>query len=195
MKDEADKPARSVVTIFQRTAGKRTYPWSLIVFEPERDHKGEWQLYQHLYDVEYSKRFGYIFHMSGAGAFPLEIDGLYHVSGDLDGKSVIEKPCQLVDSSDNPPWKGAKTKAIRARNGTRRIRMPKAFSDAPDMLAWLQNNAIQGDAVFCTECRDLFPGDNECDWCEHIWWCDKTGLYSTPNERCKCKSRKECYDR
>lgn len=183
---------RSVITQFYRSAGKRTKIWSLIVLEPERGHDGKMYLAKHHYDVEYSRLFGYIFHMSGSGGFPLKVDGLYHVFGNLNGDEVIEEPCQLVDYGDRPPWRSQKTKAIRERNRTRMIRLPKEFSNEPDILSWLEHNAIHDEAVFCATCRDWFPGGNAYDWCEHIWWCDKEGSYSTPQERCKCKSREEC---
>jgi hypothetical protein len=159
---------RSVITQFHRSAGKRTVIWSLIVLEPERGHDGKTYLSQRHYDVEHSRRFGYLFHMSGSGGFPLKVDGLYHVSGNLNGDTVIEEPCQLVDSSDRPPWRSRKTRAIRERNRTRLIRLPKQFSGEPDMLAWLERNGIQSDAVFCATCRDYLPGDNAYDWCEHM---------------------------
>lgn len=183
---------RVVITQFHRSAGNRTTIWSLIVLEPERGHDGKMYLAQHHYDVEHSRRFGYIFHMSAAGGFPLKVDGRYHVSGNLNGKRVIEEPCQLVHSSDRPPWQSRKTKALREFNKTRLIRLPKQFRDEPDTLSWLRQNGIEGDAVFCAMCRDFFPGDNAYDWCDHIWWCDKSGTYSTPTERCKCKSREQC---
>lgn len=186
--------ARSVISTFLRTAGRRTHLWSLVVIEPTRGHDGKTYLSQYLYDVEWSRRFGYIFHMSGAGGFDLEVEGLYHVSGDLHGEKVTEKPCRLIDPNDRPPYRSAKTKAIRDRNKTRRIRLPKQFQGEPDVLAWLELNGINSDAVFCATCDDWLPGDNACDWCPHIWWCEKTGWYSTPSERCGCSSREQCQE-
>ena len=120
--------------------------------------------------------------------------GIYFTSGDV---KVKEKPCTWVDGRDKPPWKSKRTKAIRERNRTRSLKkLPKAFdmSDVSNLLEWLQQNAIESDAVYCGVCRDWLPTSEEWRMCKHIWWCDKIGWWSTPNERCKCKSREECDD-
>ena len=165
---------------------------ALTVFQDERTHRSK-----HIYDVDYSKEYGYIFHMSGGGGGRgqvIEVSGLYFVVGKL---KVIEKEAQWVDSQDRPPWVGEKTLAIRKRNATRRLtELPLMFVGAEDgdLLAWLENSAIESESVWCSICDDCFPGENNCDLCVHCWWCDKTGWWSTPSERCACKDREECED-
>jgi hypothetical protein len=130
--------------------------------------------------------------VSSGGFHEPEVSGIYFLAGDM---KVKEKPCQLVDDRDKPPWKSKRTKAIRERNRTRRLaKLPKAFDmdGFENLLEWLQQNAIEGDAVYCSICRDYFPGTDDWNLCEHCWWCDKTGDYSTPSERCKCKDRDAC---
>lgn len=43
------------------------------------------------------------------------------------------------------------------------------------------DNAEYGELQYCSECDEFFRED---DLCEHIWWCDKCGWFSTPDERC-----------
>jgi hypothetical protein len=75
-------------------------------------------------------------------------------------------------------------------------KLPKAFlreaevlQPGWDLLDWLEHFAIHGEAVWCSVCHDYYPGE---ELCKHCWWCDKTGWYSTPDERCKCKDQEEC---
>ena len=52
---------------------------------------------------------------------------------------VKENPTQLVHYGDKPTWKGKKTRAIRERNRTRRLRqLPKMFvlADGCDLIDW-----------------------------------------------------------
>lgn len=147
------------------------------------------------YDVEWSKEFGsYIFHNSSSGFHEPEVSGIYYTSGDI---KIKEKPCQLVDAKDSPPWKGKRTKVIRERNRTRRLRkLPKLFDVAggSNLLEWLQENGIESAVEYCSICRDWLPTSEEWRLCEHIWWCGKIGGWSTPNERCDCKGREGCED-
>lgn len=176
---------RAIVAEFQKNASKRLMLFALTAIEDHGDY-----LYRKLYDVDWSRRFGYLFHQSGAGGVgPVEVSGIYFVSGDV---KVRERPCQLVGHDDEPPWRGRSTKIVRARNRTRRLRrLPRSFEPEPgkDLLDWLERHGIQEDAVYCSECRDNVPGD---ELCEHCWWCDQRGWYSTPSERCGCASREIC---
>lgn len=146
--------------------------FSLTVVE-EGEDRGRAYRMRKSYDVDYSRRYGYLFHMSGAGGSHAEpVDGPYFACGDLE---VEERSSTLVN------------KKARDRNRTRRLRaIPKAFDLEPgqDLLGWLQHNAIQQDAVWCSECKDNVPGD---ELCEHCWWCGEIGWYSTPSDRCGCK--------
>lgn len=137
-----------------------------------------------IYDVDHSKEWGYLFHQSGAGGGDvIPASGIYFVSGNV---QVEERPTTVVDP------RGRRTKALRKMNRTRRLLiLPKEFAIEPgrDLLDWLQNEAVQEDAVWCSICQDHVRGDYLC--C-HSWWCHKTGWYSTPSERCKCATREEC---
>lgn len=44
------------------------------------------------------------------------------------------------------------------------------------------NNAVHGEVEYCTKCHDHIPEDSLC---EHIWWCEKCSVHSTPQDRCK----------
>jgi hypothetical protein len=188
---EIDTHVRGIAAEFHKSAGGRLELFSLTTITLETaNHDGSKYLSRTGYDVEYSRRFGYIWHeSSGGGDRIVEVSGPYFTSGDI---KVKEKPTQLVDARDKPPWKGKRTLAIRKRNRTRRLRaLPKPFDlkGYEDLVSWMEHNAIQDDAVWCSECRDWVTGQ---ELCEHTWWCDNTGWYSTPNERCKCKDREEC---
>lgn len=185
---------REVVGMFFKEEDGSVHLNSLVVLQEE------WSSYHNAvcvskqyYDVDYSKGYGYIFHMSGCGGdSPIEVSGLYFVKG---SPAIEEKPPAWVDPQDCPPWQGHGTKAIVARNPTQRLgELPLTFAGAEDgdLLSWLQNSGIESDSVWCSTCRDCFPGNNEYDLCEHCWWCDATGEYSTPSERCTCTSQDKC---
>jgi hypothetical protein len=186
-----DSP-RTIVAEFHKSAGKRLTLWSLTVLERGEDGGREY-ISRTYYDVNWSRSYGYLFHQSGAGGGDdVEVGGIYFVSGDV---TIKEMPCQLVDARDKPPWRGRRTRVIRARNRTRRMRaLPKAFDIKPghDLLDWLQWNAIQQEAVYCSICRDDLPGDQLC---AHTWWCDEIGWYSTPSEPCGCAPGADCHSR
>ena len=187
-----EDPDRAMVAEFHKNSNGRLELFSLTAFTSHvAQHDGKTYLSRDTYDVDYSREYGYIFHLSGGGGgHTVEVSGIYFTSGKV---KIKEKPCQLVSPADKPPWRSKETRIIRERNKTRRLRkLPKAFRFEPgaDILDWLESNAIRDEAVYCSECRDWVPGESLCG---HCWWCDKSGMYSTPDERCKCKSRKECY--
>lgn len=189
-----DEKVIGVAAEFHKDSGGRIKLFSLTaIMKKVSRHDGKTYRGREGYDVDWSKEYGYIFHNSGGGGdHTVEVSGIYFTSGDV---QVKETPCTLVDYRDKPPWRSKRTKAVRQRNRTRRLdRLPKAFDmkDAQNLLEWLQRNGIEGDAVYCSICRDCFPGTDDWNLCEHCWWCDKTGDYSTPTECCKCKSREEC---
>jgi len=181
---------------FHKDSSKRLWLFSVYVLSERMSRfSGENVQYADGYDVEWCKRYqSYVFHNSSSGIMPKDIDGIYFISGDV---KVKEKPCQLVDARDKPPWKGKRTRIIRERNRTRRLRkLPKAFEmgHATNLMEWLQDNGIENGATYCSECRDWLPEDAD-ELCDHVWWCAKTGSYSTPNERCTCTNRDECDER
>lgn len=185
------------VGTFYKTAGKRLTLDSLTVITEEISrHYGKTYIGIEGYNVDWSRGYGHIYHNSWSGGEKtVSVKGIYFASGDV---NIKEEPCEFIDIHDKPPWNGKKTLAIRKRNKTRRLeKLPKAFdmTRAGNLLEWLQNNGIEGDAVYCSICRDYFPGTDDLNLCKHCWWCDKNGEYSTPSERCKCKDREECNDR
>jgi hypothetical protein len=181
--------ARNIVAQFHKRAGGRFDLWSVTTIEEEaaRDGSGETWLSRKVYNVDWSRKYGYLYHHSGSGGSGVvEVDCIYFASGDVE---IKENPCTLCERSKTTGrWK---TRAIRALNKTRRLRaLPKAFQlPDGDLMDWLEVNGIEGNSVYCSECHDHLPGDSLC---EHCWWCDKTGWWSTPSARCKCKSREEC---
>lgn len=178
-----DLAQRAVLGEFVKRAGKPLELNALTVIEELGDH-----FIRRIYDVDLSRKWGYLFHESGAGgSCTVPVHGIYHVSGNI---AVKERPTNLVDARDRPPWRSKKTLAIRALNRTRRLRsLPPSFRGCADLLDWLERNGIQQDAVWCSECRDFVPGDILC---EHCWWCDKSGWYSTPSDRRACANQQEC---
>jgi hypothetical protein len=190
---------REVVGMFYKNSSKRVYLDSLVVFQEIKGHDGEIYLRIEQWDVDYSKVFGYMFHMSGAGGDEtIEVSGLYHVTARTVAKRLLGEPLGALEAPQivekDPTYVCAKA---NERNRTRQLfKLPKAFDLEPgqDLLDWLQDNGIESETVWCSTCRDCFPGDNECALCEHVWWCDKTCNYSTPDDRCKCKDREECRD-
>lgn len=192
------KERLAAVAEFHKASNGKLTLFSLVTFERGTEHDGRQYVLRATYDVDFSRTYGYLFNQSGFGGNnTVSISGIYFACGKV---TIKETPCQLVDPLDKPPWRGKKTRTIRERNRTRRLkRLPKAFTSdtaislglkpGEDLLDWLQNNAIEQDAVYCSDCRDFVPGDQLC---QHCWWCDKISWYSTPAERCKCKDREEC---
>lgn len=180
---------RAIVAEFQKDSGGRVMLFSLTTLTAH-ECDGKSYLHRDMYDVKYSRKFGYIWHMSGGGGcLEVEVSGIYFASGAV---KLKENPCNLVSPGDRPPWRSKETRIIRERNKTRRLRkLPKIFQSNPslDVLQWLESYAIDDEAVYCSECRDYMPGS---ELCKHCWWCDKTGWYSTPNEPCKCPNRETC---
>jgi hypothetical protein len=178
---------RAIVAQFYKTAGGRFELWSLVSIENKKakDGSDETWFMRTTYDVDLSHKFGYLYYQSGCGGSgPVSVDGIYFTSGEV---TVKEEPNQLCERSKTTlRWK---TKEIRARNKTRRLRkLPKLFRSEFDLLEWLELNGINQPAIWCSECKDIMPEDKLC---EHCWWCETNGWYSTPSERCGHK-REEC---
>lgn len=200
---------REVVGMFYKDSSNRIRLNNLVVLQECGKNDGNVYLVCEQWDVDYSRKYGYLYHMSGCGGDEsIEVRGIYHTTATymakrLLGEStgalvpliIIEKEPQWVDSRDKAPFDNKpRTLAVRKRNRTRRIsNLPKdiVLREGQDLLDWLDSNGINGDAVWCSTCKDYVPGA-DYDLCEHCWWCDKIGTYSTPNDRCGCKSREEC---
>lgn len=181
---------RQIVAEFHKRAGGRLELFAITTLTKEVGNDGRAYLSRTQYDVDLSRKYGYIFDQSGfGGGSTVAVSGIYFASS---GVSLKETPTQLVASTDKPPFRSKATKVIRQRNRTRRLRsLPRSFDLRPgwDLMDWLENNAIQSDSVWCSSCRDTFPEDSLC---EHCWWCDQKCWWSTPSERCEHPGR-DCH--
>lgn len=190
MRDE-EETTIGVVGHFYRAPNGETRLFTLtVISEGYSRHNDKIYISRKVYDVEWSKKYGYLFHNSGSGGGNVvKVDGLFFCSGDVE---IERDRCQLVDARDNPPWRSKRTIRIRRINATRRMmRLPRHVDLQPgqDLSTWLGWNGIEQDPVYCSECRDWVPGD---ELCKHCWWCDKRCWYSTPSDRCGHASREEC---
>jgi hypothetical protein len=177
------------VAEFHKDARGRLDLWCLTTFERDSRHL---VTRRNCYDVDWSKKFGYyIFDLSGSGGSEtVEVAGIYFAKGHV---LIKETPTTLVHSADSPPWKSPETLAIRARNRTRRLKvLPRRFryKRGGNLLNWLCDNGIQQPSVRCWVCQDVFPEERTC---EHIWWCEVNGWWSTPDDRCTCATRAVCF--
>jgi hypothetical protein len=124
--DAAGAVTRAIVAEFHKDSGGRLKLWSMTVIK-ENGRDGRVWICREQYNVEWSRKYGYIFEATGFGGScdAIDVSGIYFTSGDV---KIKENPCQLVDARDKPPWRGKRTKAIRTRNRTRRLRvLPKVF--------------------------------------------------------------------
>lgn len=182
---------RRIVAEFHKVAGRPLRLFSLTVVTDETTNDGRRYVGRTTYDVDHSRKYGYVYQQSGFGGgdAPVRVSGIYFASP---GVIVEESPTNLVHHADRPPWRSKKTKAIRKINRTRRLRtLPKSFAvgASTDLLTWLEHNAIEGDSAWCSVCRDTLP---ESSLCDHVWWCEKKCEWSTPSDRCGCASQEEC---
>lgn len=175
---------RAIIAEFFREPGGMTRLHTLTVIQEKVSPHYGVQISRDYYDVEWSKRYGcYLFDQCGAGGGnrTVPVRGLYFTSGPA---RVREKKSTWCYGGQRPDPAGLRTRAIRKRNRTRRLlNLPKHFDLQPgeDLVDWLQSHHIEQDAVWCSECNDWVRGDYLC---EHTWWCDKIGWYSTPSDRC-----------
>src|SRR5262245_1623779 len=116
---------RTIVAEFHKGLDKRMRLWQLTVIGPESDHVGRSWVGRTQYDVDWSRRYGYLFHQSGGGGDgSIPVSGIYFATDDA---KVEERRCTLV---------GRKLKKL---NRTRRLRrIPPSFDLAPgqDLLGW-----------------------------------------------------------
>lgn len=180
---------RAIVAEFYRARNGLTLH-AITVIEDKTSHDGG-RVYRskRYYDVDWSRTYAsYIFHESGGGGGePVDISGLYYVSGEAEVRPGPTQWCGYQGKRSGPN----STKEIRKRNRTRRLNVPPRGIDlepGQDILDWLERHAFEQKAVFCATCRDSLPDEHLC---EHIWWCDKIGWYSTPTEPCG-HTREEC---
>ncbi len=119
------------------------------------------------YNLDWCNRDGTLYqHDSGGGAAGvIEVYGrsTYWASA---GVQIKEKPS-----------KGYPVKRLK--------RLPRRWP-----LSRIFAEAEEGETEYCSTCDDWLPTDDADRICDHIWWCDKKGWWSTPQERCgeDCKS-------
>lgn len=163
-----------------------------VIAELHKDKRGKLKLfslvtsdangtYGKTYDVDWCKRDGrYYYHMSGCGPLPNYVSGIYWC---YSLAMVKEKPSTIINA------------ASRKLNATRRLRrVPPSFMKSSyggtrytEIFDWLQNECIEDSTNCCSMCDDMIPDEGPC---EHIWWCEKLALWSTPSDRYNC----ECED-
>lgn len=182
--------ARAVVAEFYRAENGVPRMVNLTVIKRMLDTDGQEYFSRTLYDVDWSKTSGcYLFHMSGGGGGErVTVQGPYYASGPA---VLNERPTQWCGVKFTGGGRDRGTRLARKRNPTHRmLRLPRHVDLQPgeDLLHWLEWNNIEQDAVWCSECDDMVRGDYLCD---HTWWCDKVGWYSTPTEPCG-HERGEC---
>lgn len=181
---------RAIVAEFFRAAHGVPRLHALTVIEDYQCADGSVVRSRAQYDVDWCRTYGfYIFDKVGFGGKEVvTAGGLYSASGPA---HIKERAPQWVDARDKPPWHGRRTRKIRKRNRTGRLfRLPGHIDLQPgqDLLDWLESEGVQQNSVWCSECNDVVLGD---ELCQHTWWCEKIGWYSTPSEPCGHK-REEC---
>ena len=108
------------------------------------------------YDFDWSKHFGcHIHDMSSFGGDPY-IQHAHHRWWAADGVAV-----RLAHPAGPAPAE------------TRMEALPPDFGNP-------LGEGIDDRALWCAECNDCFPSDEPC---EHCWWDEEEGAYSTPDER------------
>ena len=169
---------RGILAEFFKDTSKRVRLYSLRVVEKYRAHDGGYHDRYTEYDVDWCRRDScYLYNMSGCGPAKqhLPARGIFYCSGPVKKRRYPSR------------W------VARDRNQTRQLaRLPRHLGQGlqgRDLLEWLQNNAVEQSAVYCSTCRDYLPDDALC---KHFWWCDQSGEHSTPGNRCECKNRDEC---
>jgi hypothetical protein len=82
------------------------------------------------------------------------------------------------------PYWAAPGIVVNENYGGRRIkRLPNGFQRQT-----LFENAIEGETIWCSRCKDQILEEDPCD---HIWWCDTCGTWSVPGDRCG-HTRNQC---
>lgn len=203
MRDRRTDEPRKILAEFYIEEDGTFRLFSVYVVDPITMYDGKPGYSLDGYDVEYSETYGYIYHLTSGGILPDAVSGIYWASP---GLSLKERACQLCSCNYESGKLDAETRYIRARNRTRRLKqLPKEFRKAEhferpiagvrvkitpgDLMDWLEHNALNDEAVYCSECEDWLPSE---DLCEHCWWCD-TASYVTPSEGSACFDP-DCYE-
>lgn len=115
----------------------------------------------------------------------------YHLSGAGGGAKFSLYPC----SSPYQVWAAKGVKLVR--EDTKGRWHPATILDSP-LPGWpldrLFDMAWESETEYCPVCRDDFPSDDAYTLCDHVWWCDESGDWSKPGERCP-DDCPDCLDR
>jgi hypothetical protein len=79
-----------------------------------------------------------------------------------------------VEGITNPIWLD---RGIKLDVQNRLKRLPRRYA-----LKTLFDDCQDSDCEYCGVCKDWLPTDCLCD---HIWWCEECGWWSSPDERCE----------
>jgi hypothetical protein len=80
----------------------------------------------------------------------------------------------------------AKGIAVDAEEGAIRLDRAKGKEQFERRLAGDYNVSTfdESACTYCSVCDDHLPSEDTYEPCEHVWWCDDAGWWSTPGERC-----------
>lgn len=133
-------------------------PFEVVTIEDDGEIRG-----RNYYDVEYCKRDKQLYyHFSGGG-----------------GTEALEPQEGVVfwTAPDFPvkPEPGA----VRRKRATYRKKLEEAFNGQ-----WF-DGISESECEYCPVCDDHLPTEDVgFSLCDHVWWCDDTGWWSKPGERC-----------
>lgn len=124
----------------------------------EYPNRYDWS--RHVYNVEFSKAFN-------------------HWIRSLTGFFGDKTPYPLTTWDGKGKFWAADGVLLQDADKVKRLKqLPRHYSND-----WFRNTFSAGTILGCSTCNDWFP-DEPGDYCEHIWWCDICGDWSTPDERC-----------
>lgn len=125
------------------------------------------------YDVEWCKRDECLyFHESGGGGidswFPVTPQSVYWLRPDLKPSISIRREPYYRDATAQDDI------------GTR---LAEPLPDYPlDLI--ISECGNDGECEYCPTCDDHLPTSDGYELCDHVFWCETTGWWSKPGERC-----------
>jgi hypothetical protein len=142
-----------------------------------------------VYDIEYSRRENVFFIDRSGSSEPF-----------LSGPGARFWASAEVDLGVVTVY-GAKTGTPTKKKPDRRLRVPDTELIGAKGLAktqWfpaveLANRVEESRAEYCLFCNDWFGVEENYSGvlCRHTSWCDECGMWSSPQDRCRCDKRKK----